>query len=83
MSAKSLQRTWKHEIQIPLLRRRAAMTRAVLPNLSERAEWLLACVIGRALQHWRYVPPLDGGIRDRDHATVAPDDDDDIASLAS
>ena len=34
LSAKSLQRRWKHEIQIALLRRRAAMTRAVLPNPS-------------------------------------------------
>ena len=33
MSAKWLQRRWKHEIQIAL-RRRAAMTRAVLPNTS-------------------------------------------------
>ena len=41
MSAKSLQRRWKHEIQIVLLRWRAAMTRAVLLNPSARAEWLL------------------------------------------
>ena len=32
MSPKSLHRRWKHEIQIALLRRRAAMARAVLPN---------------------------------------------------
>ena len=44
----SLQRRWIHEIQIALLRRRAAMTRAVLPNLSARAEWLLAGIIDRA-----------------------------------
>ena len=37
MSAKSLQRRWKHEIQIALLRRRAAMTRTVLPNPSAQA----------------------------------------------
>ena len=37
MSAKSLQRRWKHEIQIAFLRQRAAMTRAVLPNPSARA----------------------------------------------
>ena len=42
MSAKLLQRRWKHELQIALLRRRAAMTQAVLPNPSARAEWLLA-----------------------------------------
>ena len=48
VSAKSLQRRWKHDIQVALLRRRAAMTRAVLPNLSARAEWLLAGIIDRA-----------------------------------
>ena len=42
MSAKSLHRRWKHEIQIALLRRRASMARAVLPNPSARAEWLFA-----------------------------------------
>ena len=88
MSAKSLQRRWKHEIQIALLRRRAAMTLAVLPNPSARAEWLLAGVIDRALHHWGHVPPLDDGTGDHDHPdsetdTATPDDDDDIASLAS
>ena len=34
LSAKSLRRAWKHEIQIAHLRRRAAMARAVLPNPS-------------------------------------------------
>ena len=37
MSAKSLQHRWKHEIQTAL-RRRGAMTRGVLSNLSVRAE---------------------------------------------
>ena len=37
MSAKSLHRRWKHEILIALLRRRAAMVRAVLPNPSARS----------------------------------------------
>ena len=53
MSAKSLQRRWKHEIQIALLRRTAAMTRAVLPNPPARAEWLLAGIIESAPHHWR------------------------------
>ena len=35
---RSLHRRWKHEIQIALLQRRAAMARAVLPNPSVRAE---------------------------------------------
>ena len=58
MSAKSLHRRWKHEIQIALLRRRAAMARAVLPNPSLRAEWLLAGIIDRALHHWGHDPLL-------------------------
>ena len=44
------------------------MTRAVLPNPSARAEWLLAGIIDRALHHWGHVSPLDGGIGERDHA---------------
>ena len=64
------------------------MTRTVLPNPSARAELLLASIIERALNHWGLVPSLDGGIGDNDHAdsetyTAIPDDDDDIASLAS
>ena len=87
MSAKSLQRRWKHEIQILLLRQRAATIRAVLPNPSARAEWLLAGIIGSALHHWGHVPPLDVGTRDHDHANsqtdIAIPDDDDIASPAN
>ena len=60
-SAKSLRRRWKHEIQIALLQRRAAMARAVLPNPSARVEWLFAGIIDRALHHWGHVPALDGG----------------------
>ena len=36
-----LLRRWKHEIMVAILRRRAAMARAVLPRRSEREEWLL------------------------------------------
>ena len=64
------------------------MARAVLPNLSSRAEWLFAGIVDGALHHWGHVPPLDGGPGDHDHAdsetdTAIPDDDDDTASLAS
>ena len=37
------------------------MTRAVLLIPSVRAEWLLAGLIGRALNHWGHALPLDGG----------------------
>ena len=52
MSAKSLQHRWKH--QIAILRRRASMTRAVLPNPTPRAAWLLAGTIDRATDTWGY-----------------------------
>ena len=76
-------RRWKHEIHIALFRRRAAMTRAVLPNPAAWAEWLFAGVIGRALHHWGDVPALDGGpgdhgLDDFETDTAIPDDDDDI-----
>ena len=87
MSAKSLQHRWKHEIQTALLRRRAAMTRAVFPKPSARAEWLFAGLIDRAVNHWARAHPLDGGDGDDDadtgRDTAIHDDDDDIASLAS
>ena len=57
----SLHRRRKHRIHIALLRRRAAMARAVLPNSSARAVWLFAGIIDRALHHWGHVPALDGG----------------------
>ena len=88
MSAKSLQRRWKHEIQIALLRGRAGMARAVLPNPSVLAEWLFAGIIDRALHHWGHVPTLDGGpgnhdLDDFDIDTPIPDDDDDSVSPVS
>ena len=63
-SAKSRHRRWKHEIQIALLRRRAA--RSALPNLSARAERLFASIIDRGLHHWGRVLALDGGPGDHD-----------------
>ena len=85
MSAKCLQR--KHEIQIALLRRRAATTRAVLPDPSARPEWLVTGIIHRALSPWARAPrcdrqssqslgsysPLDGGNEDDDGADTGTD----------
>ena len=56
----STYRRWKHELQIPLLQRRATVARTVLPNPSARAEWLFAGIIDRALHHQGHVPALDG-----------------------
>ena len=65
---------WKHEIQIALLRRRAAMARAVLPN-PLAAEWLFAGIINRAQHHH--------DLYDSETDTAIPDDDDDIVSPVS
>ena len=64
LSAKSLHRRWKHEIQIAL--QQAAMARAVLPNPSARAERLFAGIIDRALHHCGHITALDGGPGDHD-----------------
>ena len=45
MSAKAFQHGWTNEVPIALLRRRAAMTRAVLPNVSARDQWLLSGLV--------------------------------------
>ena len=87
ISTTSLQHRWKHEVQVALLRRRAAMTRAVLPNTSVKEQWLLAGVIDRATSHGIRAPPLVGR-EDEDTDigtyTAVPDaDHDDIASFIS
>ena len=82
MSAKSLQHR-------ALLRRRAPMSRAVLPYPSARPVWLLAGIIDTALSRWARAHPLDGGGDEdadtgADTAVLDGDDDfDDIAPLAS
>ena len=38
----ALQARWEHEIQVAILRRRAAMARAVQPSIRPDLEWLLA-----------------------------------------
>ena len=52
-TAESLVSRWKHEIQIAILRRRAAMTRAVLPGCTARQMWLLAGQADRCEQDGR------------------------------
>ena len=64
------------------------MTRAVLPNPSARAEWLLTGLIDRTLNHWALAPPLDRGDGNDDADTgidtaIPDDDDDDFASLTN
>ena len=71
----------------PSSARTAAMTWAILPDCSARAEWLLAVLMDRAFSHWVRYLPLDGGDGDdgADTGRAIPDDDDDdaIAFLAS
>ena len=74
-TAASLVTRWKHEVQVAILRRRAAMARAVLARTPAREIWLLTGQADRA---------------DGEDARAAPLDDDgtadggsDAASLAS
>jgi hypothetical protein len=73
VTVSSLLRRWRHELQVAIQRRRAAMVRAVLPRLSPRAEWLLTGVSGEEPSVHGRAPPLDE-VRE---ATVEADDDDD------
>ena len=72
VSAKAIQHRWTHEVQIALLRRMAAMTRAVLPLTS-------------ATNHWARAPLLDGSEdedTDTGTDTTVPDDNEDISSFS-
>ena len=56
---------WKHEVQVAILRRWAAMTRAVLPRATARELWLLTEVVNRDDGDDARAPPLDeDGITD-------------------
>ncbi len=49
---------WRHEVQIAILRRRAAMLRAVLPRPSARAEWLLTGFVQGLPDSAHRAPPI-------------------------
>ena len=59
VSAQALRARWRHEIQIALLRRRAAMTRAVLPRMAARDVWLLTGHSCSVPSSTRRLEPLD------------------------
>ena len=85
MSANAFQQRWKHEAQIALFRRRAAMTRAVLPHTSAREQWLPGGLRDITTDQWARAPPLEGGEGDDADAgtnEIILDDDDDIASFS-
>ena len=79
-----------HGVSCTVIEDMLTLERAVLPNPSVRAEWLLVRLIDRALNRWGHAALLDGGDGEDDKVhsetdTALPDDDDDhnIASLAS
>ena len=59
VSPQALRARWRHEIQIALLRRRAAMTRAVLPRMAARDVWLLTGHSCSVPSSTRRLEPLD------------------------
>ena len=72
-SAKSFHRRWKHEIQIALLQRRAAMARAALPNPSARAQWVFVGITDRAMHHGGVMSqPLTGRLGCTTFTSTAP-----------
>ena len=72
-TANALVSRWKHEIQIAILRRRAAMSRAVLPRASAREEFLLTGQVDHERGSASRAPPVDEDESDDDDDN---DDDD-------
>ena len=75
---------WKHEIQVAILRRRAAMARAVLPRATAQELWLLAGQVDRDGEDARGLLPLeeDGDFDDlEDDGETGHEMDDGEASL--
>jgi hypothetical protein len=59
--ATALLSRWKHEVQIAIQRRRAAMARAVLPRATPQELWLLTGQGGLQPDPAERAPPLDEG----------------------
>ena len=57
--AASLLQRWRHEIQVAILRRRAAMCRAVLPRATPLEAWLLTGNADRDARAWGALGPVD------------------------
>ncbi len=58
-TAAEIAQRWRHEVQIAIQRRRAAMARAVLPRASARAIWLLTGRTESVPSSVARAPPLD------------------------
>ena len=65
-SAAALISRWKHEIQIAILRRRAAMSRAVLPISTPKEYWLLTGQADRAEGDSQRAVPLEEDLDGRE-----------------
>ena len=83
--AKQLLARWRHEIQIAIQRRRAAMTRAVQRRAGARAMWLLSGHSGSVPTSEHRAPPMEPEIRDQTEAEEEElrDEDEDSGSDAS
>ena len=69
MSATALKHRWTSEVQTALMRRRAKMTRTVLPSPLAREQLLLSGLIDRTTSHWARAPPRDEGDDENDTGT--------------
>ena len=74
-SAGALVTRWKHEIQIAILRRRAAMARAVLPRASALDLWLLTGQTDREASTEARAAPLDEDGDEGDEADLFESDE--------
>ena len=57
--ASSILQRWRNEIQVAILRRRAAMCRAVLPRASLREAWLLTGNADKDARAWGALASVD------------------------
>ena len=81
-SAASLVARWKHEIQIAILRRRAAMARAVLPKATAQELWMLGGLVDRTDGEPGRALPLEEDDSIEVHSECRSDDDDDDGDAA-
>ena len=80
-SAGALVGRWKHEIQIAILRRRAAMARAVLPKATAQQMWVLEGVVDRAeAEAGRALPLEEDDSIEVDSASESDEGDEDVSA---
>ena len=79
---------WRHEVQVALLRRRAAMMRAVMPQPSPQSDWLLTGFVQGPPDAVHRAPLVEDGDCDaeaaedeQDAGDVTSDDDEELAAV--